>query len=175
MPVFDIPMVTRGSRTRGQTFSVCLRRRRDAHDRRWARRAMPRRNQHDRHPLPPQPWTRRVTATWRDNDLAQHQAMLDDDFALLISWVEAGGPVFLPKAGLGMLQPRVVDTAPRTFLFSPKEGEGVARGPPLSRGASTLTSSRVSTRASSARSLGTCRCPNPSLQRSWRPAGAPRR
>lgn len=60
-------------------------------------------------------------AAWRDDQLAQQQQMIDDDFAILISWVEAGGPAFLPKAGLGLLPPRLVDTAPRTFLFLQKK------------------------------------------------------
>jgi hypothetical protein len=62
-----------------------------------------------------------VNALWRDADIARYQYMLDEDFALLISWVEAGGPVFLPKAGLGMIQPRLVDSAPHTYLFLQKK------------------------------------------------------
>lgn len=58
---------------------------------------------------------------WTDSDIARYQQLLDEDFALLLSWAEAGGPVFLPKAGLGTLVPRLVDTAPRTYLFLQKK------------------------------------------------------
>jgi len=58
---------------------------------------------------------------WTDAEYARHQQLMDDDFAILVSWVEAGGPVFLPKAGLGNLAPRLVDTAPRTYLFLQKK------------------------------------------------------
>ena len=58
---------------------------------------------------------------WHDGDIARYQQLLDEDFALLVSWVEAGGPVFLPKAGLGNLAPRLVDAAPRTYLFLQKK------------------------------------------------------
>jgi len=60
-------------------------------------------------------------SVWVDTDIARYQQVLDEDFQLLISWVEAGGPVFLPKAGLGNLAPRLVDTAPRTYLFLQKK------------------------------------------------------
>jgi hypothetical protein len=120
MPVFDIPMVTRDRVRAGKLFLFAF----DDDEMRMTDDALA--GQCRGEPNAVGIRTRRTpgpeaAATWRDNELAQHQAMLDEDFSLLISWVEAGGPVFLPKAGLGMLQPRLVDTAPRTFLFLQKK------------------------------------------------------
>lgn len=120
MPVFDIPMVTRDRVRAGKLFLFAFED--DALRSTDAGLAAQCRGEPNAVGIR----TRRgvgndATATWRDDDLVRHQAMLDDDFAILVSWVEAGGPVFLPKAGLGMLQPRLVDTAPRTFLFLQKK------------------------------------------------------
>ena len=120
MPVFDIPMVTRDRVRAGKLFLFAF----DDDEMRATDEGLAAQCRGETNAVGIR--TRRApgsdaAATWRDNDLAQHQAMLDDDFALLISWVEAGGPVFLPKAGLGMLHPRLVDTAPRTFLFLQKK------------------------------------------------------
>jgi hypothetical protein len=120
MPVFDIPMVTRDRVRAGKLFLFAF----DDDEMRMTEDGLAGQCRGETNAIGIR--TRRAAgptamATWRDNELAQHQAMLDDDFALLISWVEAGGPVFLPKSGLGMLQPRLVDTAPRTFLFLQKK------------------------------------------------------
>src|SRR5947207_15672916 len=100
MPVFDIPMVTRDRVRAGKLFLFAF----DDDEMRMTEDGLAGQCRGESNTIgirsrrSPGP---EATATWRDNDLAQHQAMLDDDFALLISWVEAGGPVFLPKAGRG--------------------------------------------------------------------------
>jgi hypothetical protein len=118
MPVFDIPMVTRDRVRAGKLFLFAF----DDDEMRSIDEGLAGQCRGETNAVGVR--TRRrpgSDATWRDNELAQHQAMLDEDFALLISWVEAGGPVFLPKVGLGMLSPRLVDTAPRSFLFLQKK------------------------------------------------------
>ncbi len=120
MPVFDIPMVTRDRVRAGKLFLFAF----DDDEMRLtdAGLAGQCRGEHNAVGIR----TRRAPGNdpkmvWRDEDLLRHQQVLDADFAILISWVEAGGPVFLPKAGLGMIAPRLVDTAPRTFLFLQKK------------------------------------------------------
>jgi hypothetical protein len=120
MPVFDIPMVTRDRVRAGKLFLFAF----DDDEMRLTEAGLA--GQCRGEPNGVGVRTRRApgndpTAVWRDDHLAQYQQMIDDDFAILVSWVEAGGPVFLPKAGLGMLMPRLVDTAPRTYLFLQKK------------------------------------------------------
>ncbi|HEX9464682.1 MAG TPA: hypothetical protein VGB82_18940 [Alphaproteobacteria bacterium] len=120
MPVFDIPMVTRDRVRAGKLFLFAF----DDDEMRSTDAGLAAQCRGEPNAVGIR--TRRAasndpTAAWRDEDLVRHQAMLDDDFAILVSWVEAGGPVFLPKAGLGMLPPRLVDAAPRTFLFLQKK------------------------------------------------------
>ncbi|MBV8535079.1 MAG: hypothetical protein JO128_05770 [Alphaproteobacteria bacterium] len=120
MPVFDIPMVTRDRVRAGKLFLFAF----DDDEMRLTETGLAAQCRGEANAIGIR--TRRgpgsdPSLAWRDDHLAQHQQMIDDDFAILISWVEAGGPVFLPKAGLGMLQPRLVDTAPRTFLFLQKK------------------------------------------------------
>jgi len=120
MPVFDIPMVTRDRVRAGKLFLFAF----DDDEMRMTEDGLAGQCRGESNALGIRmrraPGTE-ASATWRDNELAQHQAKLDEDFTLLISWVEAGGPVFLPKSGLGTTQPRLVDTAPRTFLFLQKK------------------------------------------------------
>jgi hypothetical protein len=120
MPVFDIPMVTRDRVRAGKLFLFAF----DDDEHRQTEAGLAAQCRGEPNAVGIR--TRRTAAAeaaaaWRDDDLLRHQAMLDADFAILISWVEAGGPVFLPKAGLGMLPPRMMDTAPRTFLFLQKK------------------------------------------------------
>ncbi len=120
MPVFDIPMVTRDRVRAGKLFLFAF----DDDEMRLTESGLAGQCRGEPNAIGIR--TRRgpgidVAVAWRDEELVRNQAKLDDDFAILISWVEAGGPVFLPKAGLGMLQPRLVDTAPRTFLFLQKK------------------------------------------------------
>ena len=120
MPVFDIPMVTRDRVRAGKLFLFAF----DDDEMRQTESGLAGQCRGEPNAIGVR--TRRaagneVASAWRDEDLLRNQAKLDEDFAILISWVEAGGPVFLPKAGLGMLQPRLVDTAPRTFLFLQKK------------------------------------------------------
>ncbi len=120
MPVFDIPMVTRDRVRAGKLFLFAF----DDDVMRSTEAGLAAQCRGEANAVGIR--TRRgpandPAAVWQDNLLPQHQQMIDDDFAILISWVEAGGSVFLPKAGLGMLQPRLVDTAPRTFLFLQKK------------------------------------------------------
>jgi hypothetical protein len=120
MPVFDIPMVTRDRVRAGKLFLFAF----DDDEMRLTEAGLAAQCRGEANAVGIR--TRHSPGSdaafaWRDDHLAKHQQMLDEDFALLISWVEAGGPVFLPKAGLGMLPPRLVDTAPRTFLFLQKK------------------------------------------------------
>ena len=120
MPVFDIPMVTRDRVRAGKLFLFAF----DDDEMRLTEAGLAAQCRGEANAIGIR--TRRGAGNepaqiWRDDHLVQHQQMIDDDFAVLVSWVEAGGPVFLPKAGLGMLQPRLVDTAPRTFLFLQKK------------------------------------------------------
>lgn len=120
MPVFDIPMVTRDRVRAGKLFLFAF----DDDERRLTEVGLAAQCRGEANAIGIR--TRRgpgnePALAWRDDHLAQHQQMIDDDFAILVSWVEAGGPVFLPKAGLGMVQPRLVDAAPRTFLFLQKK------------------------------------------------------
>ena len=120
MPVFDIPMVTRDRVRAGKLFLFAF----EDDEMRQATDGLAGQCRGEANAIGIR--TRRApgsdpAAPWRDNNLARHQQLIDEDFAVLISWVEAGGPVFLPKAGLGTVQPRLVDTAPRTFLFLQKK------------------------------------------------------
>ena len=120
MPVFDIPMVTRDRVRAGKLFLFAF----DDDEKRLTEAGLAAQCRGEANAVGIR--TRRspandAAAVWRDEQLAQNQQMIDADFAILISWVEAGGSAFLPKAGLGMLQPRLVDTAPRTFLFLQKK------------------------------------------------------
>jgi len=120
MPVFDIPMVTRDRVRAGKLFIFAF----DDDEARLTEgglagqcrgenNAVGIRSRYSPGNDP--------SCVWTDADILRHQQLLDDDFAVLISWVEAGGPVFLPKAGLGNQLPRLVDTAPRTYLFLQKK------------------------------------------------------
>ncbi len=120
MPVFDIPMVTRDRVRAGKLFLFAF----DDDEMRLTEAGLAAQCRGEANAVGIR--TRRgpgndPALTWRDDQLARHQQMIDSDFAILISWVEAGGPVFLPKAGLGMLPPRLADTAPRAFLFLQKK------------------------------------------------------
>jgi len=120
MPVFDIPMVTRDRVRAGKLFIFAF----DDDEMRLTEGGLAAQCRGEANTVGIR--TRRAPGSgpdtvWTDVDIARHQHLLDEDFALLISWVEAGGPVFLPKAGLGNLQPRLVDTAPRTYLFLQKK------------------------------------------------------
>ncbi len=120
MPVFDIPMVTRDRVRAGKLFLFAF----DDDEMRLTEGTLAAQCRGEANTIGIR--TRRAPGAdpenvWTDTDIARHQQQLDEDFALLISWVEAGGPVFLPKAGLGNLQPRLVDTAPRTYLFLQKK------------------------------------------------------
>ncbi len=120
MPVFDIPMVTRDRVRAGKLFLFAF----DDDETRQFDVGMAGQCRGEVNVIGVR--VRRGPGTdvndlWRDNDIARYQQFLDEDFALLISWVEAGGPVFLPKAGLGMTPPRLVDAAPHTYLFLQKK------------------------------------------------------
>jgi hypothetical protein len=120
MPVFDIPMVARDRVRAGKLFLFAF----DDDELRLSEGGLAAQCRGEANTIGVR--TRRAPGSdpdnvWSDTDIARHQQMLDEDFALMISWVEAGGPVFLPKAGLGNLQPRLVDTAPRTYLFLQKK------------------------------------------------------
>ncbi len=120
MPVFDIPMVTRDRVRAGKLFLFAF----DDDEMRLTEGTLAAQCRGEPNTIGIR--TRRAPGAdpenvWTDTDIQRHQQQLDEDFALLILWVEAGGPVFLPKAGLGNLQPRLVDTAPRTYLFLQKK------------------------------------------------------
>lgn len=120
MPVFDIPMVTRDRVRAGKLFLFAF----DDDEMRMTEGGLAAQCRGEANTIGIR--TRRAAGNdpdnvWNDVDIARYQQILDEDFALLISWVEAGGPVFLPKAGLGNLTPRLVDTAPRTYLFLQKK------------------------------------------------------
>ncbi len=120
MPVFDIPMVTRDRVRAGKLFLFAF----DDDEMRLTEGGLAAQCRGEANTIGIR--TRRSPgndpdAVWTDADIVRCQQMLDEDFALLISWAEAGGPVFLPKAGLGTVQPRLVDTAPRIFLFLQKK------------------------------------------------------
>ena len=120
MPVFDIPMVTRDRVRAGKLFLFAF----DDDESRLTEGGLAGQCRGEVNAVGIR--TRRAPGTdpdnlWTDADLLRQQQLLDDDFAVLISWVEAGGPVFLPKVGLGNLLPRLVDTAPRTYLFLQKK------------------------------------------------------
>lgn len=116
MPVFDIPMVTRDRVRAGKLFLFAF----EDDEMRTTEGGLAGQCRGEANCIGIR--TRRLpgmdpAGLWHDGDIARYQHLLDEDFALLISWVEAGGPVFLPKAGLGNLAPRLVDSAPRTHLF----------------------------------------------------------
>jgi len=118
MPVFDIPMVTRDRVRAGKLFLFAF----EDDEMRLTEGGLAGQCRGEANCIGIR--TRRspgMDGMWHDGDMARYQQMLDEDFALLISWVEAGGPVFLPKAGLGNLAPRLVDSAPRTYLFLQKK------------------------------------------------------
>ncbi len=120
MPVFDIPMVTRDRVRAGKLFLFAF----DDDESRLTESGLAAQCRGELNTVGVR--TRYSpgndpSCVWTDADLLRHQQLLDDDFAILISWVEAGDPVFLPKAGLGNLAPRLVDTAPRTSLFLQKK------------------------------------------------------
>lgn len=120
MPVFDIPMVTRDRVRAGKLFLFAF----DDDEARLTEGGMAGQCRGEANAVGIR--TRYSpgndpSCVWSDNDILRHQQLLDEDFAILISWAEAGGPVFLPKAGLGNLAPRLVDTAPRTYLFLQKK------------------------------------------------------
>lgn len=120
MPVFDIPMVTRDRVRAGKLFLFAF----DDDEMRLTEGGLAAQCRGEPNTIGIR--TRRAPGSdpesvWNDTHIALHQQQLDEDFALLISWAEAGGPVFLPKAGLGNLAPRLVDTAPRTYLFLQKK------------------------------------------------------
>lgn len=120
MPVFDIPMVTRDRVRAGKLFLFAF----DDDEARMTDAGLAGQCRGEANAVGIR--TRRAPGNeagnvWTDDNILRHQQLLDDDFAVLISWVEAGGPVFLPKSGLGNLAPRLVDTAPRTYLFLQKK------------------------------------------------------
>lgn len=119
MPVFDIPMITRDRVHAGKLFLFAF----DDDEMRTSEAGMAAQCRGEVNAVGVR--TRRgpdASGIWHDNDLARQQQIMDQDFSALISWAEAGGSVFLPKAGLGALgTPRLVDTAPRTFLFLQKK------------------------------------------------------
>lgn len=120
MPVFDIPMVTRDRVRAGKLFLFAF----EDDEARAGDGGLAGQCRGEVNAVGIR--TRRApgaaaTCVWTDDDILRQQQILDEDFAVLISWVEAGGPVFLPKAGLGNLVPRLVDTAPRTHLFLQKK------------------------------------------------------
>lgn len=120
MPVFDIPMVTRDRVRAGKLFLFAF----EDDEMRVTEGGLAGQCRGEANCIGIR--TRRSPGMdpdgqWHDGDIARYQQLLDEDFALLISWVEAGGPVFLPKAGLGNLAPRLVDSAPRTYLFLQKK------------------------------------------------------
>lgn len=120
MPVFDIPMVTRDRVRAGKLFLFAF----EDDEMRQTEGGLAGQCRGEANAIGIR--TRYAPGTdpssqWSDADILRHQQLLDDDFAILISWVEAGGPVFLPKSGLGNLAPRLVDTAPRTYLFLQKK------------------------------------------------------
>ncbi len=120
MPVFDIPMVTRDRVRAGKLFLFAF----DDDEMRLTESGLAAQCRGEANAVGIR--TRRAPGSdhanlWHDGDILRYQQLLDEDFAVLISWAEAGGPVFLPKAGLGTMQPRLVDTAPRSYLFLQKK------------------------------------------------------